>query len=502
MKIKTNFRLWFWLFFFMGNQNIQAQNNPKPRTIVTTDGELDDVDSFIRMLLYANEFKLEGLVYSSSQWHYKGDGKGTKFTSALESTAKRYGERTELRWPGTTWMQELLDEYEKVQPNLAKHAKEYPTANELRKLVKVGNINFEGDMAQPTEGSEWIKKVLLDNNPQPVYLQIWGGTNTVARALKSIEETYRDKSNRQEIYEKVSKKTIIYAVLDQDATYKDYIAIHWPNVRVYYNANQFWCLAYPWPRVVPAQLQGFLRGEFMAKNIIQNHGPLLAKYYSWGDGQKIKDDPEHTQGTIEDMNKNKMTPYDFISEGDSPAYFQLLDVGLMNLDHPEYGGWGGRMVQSATNPYRWEDGRNLTDFNPFTQKQDASFPQTRWIEALQLDFAARADWCIKPYKEANHAPRIVVKEGAFIKAKAGGEVTLHAAAIDPDGHQVTFTFWQYAEAGTAPGSAKIEPTQKASAVIEIPQNAKSGETIHIIVEGKDGGSPALIRYQRVILTVI
>ena len=28
------------------------------RTIVTTDGEIDDVDSFIRMLLYANEFNI------------------------------------------------------------------------------------------------------------------------------------------------------------------------------------------------------------------------------------------------------------------------------------------------------------------------------------------------------------------------------------------------------------------------------------------------------------
>jgi Protein of unknown function (DUF1593) len=38
----------------------------KTRTIITTDGEIDDVDSFIRMLLYANEFSIEGLVYSSS----------------------------------------------------------------------------------------------------------------------------------------------------------------------------------------------------------------------------------------------------------------------------------------------------------------------------------------------------------------------------------------------------------------------------------------------------
>ncbi|WP_337042296.1 DUF1593 domain-containing protein [Emticicia sp. 17c] len=501
MKIKTFVAFVVSLGILGSVQMVLAQTPVKPRTIVTTDGELDDVDSFIRMLLYANEFKLEGLIYSSSQWHYKGDEKGTRFTSEMESTAKRYGERTELRWPGTTWMQELLQEYAKVQPNLARHAQGYPTAEALKQLVKVGNIDFEGEMIKVTEGSELIKDVLLDNNPQPVYLQVWGGTNTIARALKSIEETYKGKANWSQIYEKVSKKAIIYTVLDQDATYKKYVEPHWPNIRVFYNANQFWCLAYPWTFVVPTELQPFLRGGFMSKNIIHNHGPLLAKYYSWGDGKKIVGDPEHTQGTLEDMNKNKMTQFDFISEGDSPAYFQLLDVGLMNLNNPEYGGWGGRMVQSTTNPNRWEDNANLTDYNYFTKKQDASFPQTRWIEALQLDFAARADWCIKSYKEANHAPKITTREGNIRKVKAGEKLMITASYTDPDANTVAFSFWQYAEAGTSPEKVSIIQKQHI-AHIEVPATAKAGDTIHIIVEGKDNGIPSLIRYQRVILQIV
>ncbi|WP_259014438.1 DUF1593 domain-containing protein [Emticicia fluvialis] len=494
MKLKTIYLL----LMLLASLSAMAQ---KPRTIVTTDGELDDVDSFIRMLLYANELKLEGLIYSSSQWHYKGDGKGTRFRSEMQLTAERYGERTELRWPGTTWMEELLDEYAKVQPYLAKHAAGYPTATALKKLVKEGNIDFEGEMDKVTEGSELIKKVLLDANPQPVYLQVWGGTNTIARALKSIEEAYKNKPDWQKIYNKVSKKAIIYTVLDQDATYRKYIAPNWPQIRVFYNANQFWCLAYPWTQVVPDALQPYLRGEFMSRNIIHNHGPLLAKYYSWGDGQKIAGDPEHTHGSPEDMEKYKMTPYDFISEGDSPAYFQLLDVGLMNRNNPEYGGWGGRLVQSKENPFRWEDARTLTDFNHFTGKQDASFPQTRWIDALQLDFAARADWCIKPYKDANHAPRISVKGGNIRRVKAGEKLSISAAATDPDGHSVAFTYWQYAEAGTSPEKVTIQPAANNTATIDIPQTTKTGDTIHIIVEGKDSGSPALIRYQRVILVV-
>src|SRR6478736_6163842 len=104
---------------------LAQSHSAKPRTIVTTDGEVDDVDTFIRMLLYANEFDVVGLVYSSSQWHYKGDGKGTTFTSEMPNTAKLYGERTDLRWPGTTWMEHYIDLYAKVYPNLIKHASGY-----------------------------------------------------------------------------------------------------------------------------------------------------------------------------------------------------------------------------------------------------------------------------------------------------------------------------------------------------------------------------------------
>jgi hypothetical protein len=95
----------------------------KPRTIVTTDGEMDDMDSLIRLLLYSNELGLEGLIYSSSQWHYAGDGKGTLFTSEMPATASRYGQRSSLRWTGTQWMQQLIDKYALAYTNLLKHNK-------------------------------------------------------------------------------------------------------------------------------------------------------------------------------------------------------------------------------------------------------------------------------------------------------------------------------------------------------------------------------------------
>ncbi|CAN5422478.1 hypothetical protein BH23BAC1_BH23BAC1_27110 [soil metagenome] len=341
----------------------------RPRTIVTTDGEVDDVDSFIRFLLYANEFDIAGLVYSSSQWHYAGDGQGTTFISEMPNTAKRYSERTELRWPGTDWMQDYIGKYAQVYNNLSKHADGYPTPDYLLSIIRVGNIEFEGEMEKDTEGSDFIKEILLDDDERPVYLQIWGGTNTVARALKSIEEEYKNTAQWEKIYDKVSQKTILYTVLDQDATYRKYINPNWPKVKVLYNSDQFWSFAYAWPRVVPQELQYFLSGEWFKENIKYGRGPLLEAYYLWGDGQQQPGDPEHTHGDLAEAKKNGRSQYDFISEGDSPAYFYLLDVGLRSMEDASYGGWGGRMVQSEENPYRWEDGKHVTDFNPYTGKQ-------------------------------------------------------------------------------------------------------------------------------------
>ena len=478
-----------------------GQQAEKPRTIVTTDGEVDDQDSFIRLLLYSNEFELLGLVYSSSQWHYKGDGNGTTFISEMENTKERYGERTELRWPGTSWLQESIDRYATVYDNLSKHARGYPTPDHLKSLVKVGNIEFEGEMEKDTEGSDFIKAILLDNSNKPVYLQIWGGTNTVARALKSIEDEYKNTPNWPQTEKKVSEKAIIYAVLDQDNTYRRYIAPNWPKVKVLYNASQFWNFAYPWPRVVPDVLQDYLEGPWFKKNIKFGHGELLGHYYLWGDGTAILNDPEHDHGDTVKMEQMNMNKYDFISEGDSPAFFHLIDVGLDNLSDASYGGWGGRMVRSAKNPYRWEDGDKATDFNPYTIKQDRAYPQTRWIDVLQNDFAARADWCVMPYEKANHPPVEVLRHANNLNGKRGSKIRLIGFGSDPDRNNVTYHWWQYFEVDSYSGKIEIIDNNLDKASFIVPKDAKVGDTIHVILEVSDSGTPKLTRYQRVVVKV-
>jgi hypothetical protein len=474
---------------------------PLPRTIVTTDGEIDDVDTFIRMLMYSNEYQLEGLVYSSSMWHYKGDGKGTTFTSEMEMTRKMYGAKTDLRWPGVNWIQDLLQAYAQVHPNLILHDKNYPTPAYLNSLVKVGNIDFEGEMEQVTAGSEWIKFKLLDKDPEPIYLQAWGGTNTIARALKSIEEQYQADKNWPTIKAKVSKKAIIYTVMDQDATYKNYIGGHWPQIRVFYNAHQFASFAYPWKQIMPKATQPYFEGAYLANKIIFDHGPLMKMYYSYGDGQKQVGDDEHIHG---DINKIKnaqwgdFTQYDFISEGDSPAFLHLVDVGLNNLNNPSYGGWGGRFVQAQDNPFRFEDNDQAADYNPETGKMDINYAQTRWLIAAQEDFAARADWCVKSYADANHAPQITVKEGMLLTAKPGQELLINIETRDPDRNGIKLKAWAYPEAGS--GKAGVAIGGKM-ATLSIPDNAKIGDSFHVVIEGTDNGIPALTRYRRVVIQI-
>jgi hypothetical protein len=482
--------------------NYVSAQESKARTIVTTDGEVDDVDSFIRMLLYTNEFEIAGLIYSSSQWHYSGDGKGTKFISEMAYTKDRYGERTALRWPGTSWMEHYIEKYKLIQPQLNKHAEGFPSAEQLLSLVHVGNIEFEGDMSKDTKGSAHIKRILLDNDPRPVYLQIWGGTNTVARALKSIEDQYSKSPDWKKIYDKVTEKAILYTVLDQDATYKKYILKSWPDIRVYYNSDQFWSFAYLWPRVVPDSLKKFMNGEWFSQNILNGHGPLLSEYYTWGDGRQLPGDPEHTHGDLKEVEKYKMSKYDFISEGDSPAYLFLIDVGLGSLKDPAYGGWGGRMVRSSTQPNRWEDGEHVKDLNSFTGTEDKNFPQTRWIAAIQNDFAARADWCVADLKNANHAPKVSITGKNQMTAKPGEAIKISSKVSDPDKNSVAISWWQYFEADSYAGKITIKDPKATSAEFIIPKDAKPGDEIHVILEATDSGSPALTRYQRVVVSVI
>lgn len=457
----------------------------KPRVILTTDGEIDDMDSFIRYLYYANEFDTAGIVLTSSKFHWAGDG----------------GTVAPYRWTGTKWVNDYIDRYAKIYPNLRQHAAGYPSPARLRSLYKIGNITNVSNTAKATAGSDLIKKAILDNKPGPLYVQAWGGLNTAARALKSIEAEYKGTKRWDAVQRKINTKLVLYNILEQDATLKDYIKPNWPDVKVIDNQSQFWSFAYQWKSTVPASFQYTLRAQYMENNFLNNgHGPLLNQYRTYRDGNPTPGDDENNRWRPEASPANQNVGYDvhFISEGDSPAFLHLLDFnGLRSSTNPTYGGWGGRFAPNASG---WGD---TTDANPTTgNTADHSYPQTRWVEDIQNDFAARADWGrSSSYAGANHNPTAAVKPGTDITARPGAKITLRGSATDPDGDHVSYKWWQYTDADTYPGEIRLSGTDRSSASFDVPKDAAPGSTIHIILEVKDSGLPALKHYQRVVITV-
>ena len=126
----------------------------------------------------------------------------------------------------------------------------------------------------------------------------------------------------------------------------------------------------------------------------------------------------------------------------------------------------------------------------------------RWTPALQNDFAARADWCVKSYENANHPPVVVLNHGVDLKAKPGETVKLSAEGTsDPDGNGLVYKWWQYREAGTYDGIVEIKDAGNQDASFPVPSDARAGQTIHVICEVTDNGKPPLTRYQRVVAKI-
>ena len=166
----------------------------KIRTIITQDAEVDDQNSLRHFLFYANEVELQGIVQTSSKFHWQGVPGARKPEHIREddfSSSEQSGPYDQpYRWPGTDWMQRVIDDYEKDYPRLCLHAEGYPTPDELRAITKVGNIGYEGEMEAPSEGSELIRARILDDDERPLYLQVWGGTPPAANRIRPIGSTW------------------------------------------------------------------------------------------------------------------------------------------------------------------------------------------------------------------------------------------------------------------------------------------------------------------------
>ena len=512
---------------------MDAPAAPKPRVVVTADPELDDSNSLLRYLLYSTDFRTEGLIYASSGFHWKGDGTGKKW-SVPGREYFRFGLNLcpceSWRWaPNERFIADAVETYAQVYPNLRVHNASYPTPAELESKIRWGNVEFDGDISKDTPGSDLIKALLLDDDPSPVYLLAWGGQSTIARALKSIQQQYEGTPEWPAVQQKVSRKAILSPSGDQDDTYAKYIRPNWPNVRSLPAGVGGVALAYGAGSAVSAENAVYYSADWTRRNI-SSRGALGAFYRVWGDGkQMVKNDifdyfglSGYTVPQLRAMGYIVWTPPrskgEFIGEGDTFTFLNLFDNGLLGYQDGTPGGWAGhgvipsapgdttrRAAQSAQS-FSYEDflksverAAAAGDVGPASRPPS---PSPNFAPAAQNGLAARMKWSVTPaYASANHEPNVTIRGGSRISARPGEMVRIEGVTSDPDGNAVTVKWWRWKDVDTYPGELTLSSATSLATTLQVPADAVPGQTIQLVLEATDNGSPSLTHYQRVVVSV-
>ncbi len=300
----------------------------------------DDVQSLIRLLLYTNELEVEGLVASAG---------------SLANIARKRN------------ILDVLDVYQEVQQNLARHDPRYPTADALRAVTWQGldgawGSPYFGRDGKPldaligegkdTEASEAIIRVVDRPDPRPVWVCVWGGSCEVAQAIWKVRHT-----RTAEACARFLGKLRVYLICRQDNT-TDWLLDAFPGLFIILSEKNYRGMFWnsPGSDATLADLQ------WTNENLRNGHGPLGAAYPRSG--------------------WNSETPG--VWEGDTPSYLHLVSGvrGVNDPDKPDQGGWGGKFVQRDPQKNHWFDD---------VMGQAAVY---QWRPAVQAELEQRADWML------------------------------------------------------------------------------------------------------------
>ena len=458
-----------------------------PRMIVVSDigNEPDDQMSLVRLLLYSNELDIEALIASTSTWQ----------KSAIH--------------PET--MRKLVEAYGQVRPNLLLHAKGWPEASYLMSRVYPGQAAYgmaATGNGKSTEGSQAIVRAVERDDTRPLWVTLWGGSNTLAQALIDLRASHTPAQTA-----KLVARLRVSAISDQDDAgpwmRREFPALFWVGM----------------PSTPTS-------GEYAYATWTGISGDA---YYRNGEGADFTSvTNEWLEANIRKGPLGKLYPrFMFIMEGDTPSYLGLIDNGLNAYRRPDWGGWGGRYIHrqpyGEPHPFWTQGGDEFArvtsqdtvvgvDGKPHVSDQATIW---RWRQAFQNDFAARIGWTVEDYAHASHKPAAVVngQQGTApleMDVTVGQSVALNAAgSADPDGRGLDYHWFHYPEAGIADGNLSAvtltnAETPRATVHIDsvcrpvwLPDlvPCRGSGTAHVILAVTGKGTPRVTAYRRVILHV-
>jgi hypothetical protein len=413
------------------------------RFIIETDagGDPDDEQSLVRFLLYVNEWDVEGII--------------------ANRPVVRDGENLNTERTGLGVVRRLLDAYGECHASLVRHDPQYPARDTLWRRTVAGYDDTN-------DAVNLIIAAVDRDDPRSVWYSDWGTDNGAAgnNMKRALDRVHRERD--AEGYARFKSKLRLTSY-DMFGDHTTKIA---PPFKLWVNTFQPPVDGRRWYHRfsgITAKAGGF----DLERDVRNGHGSLGALYPT---------NTTHVQ-----------------KEGDTMTFLYLVPTGMNDPDQPTWGGWAGRYGPSENFPglpYFWANQRDT--WNGTTHRDNTL---ARWAAALQNDFRARMDWCVKPPNEANHPP--VVKVGGPLRrtVASGLKVELDASAsTDPDGDSLAFAWELYREPGTWNGPLEIEGPAKSRASFVAPAAERPVE-LHIVLTVTDTGDPPLTRYGRVVTTV-
>jgi hypothetical protein len=502
MKTFLTFTLILTTLVSATSQNISLQKDNRQRLIILADmgNEPDEQQQMMHMLMYSNEFDLEGLIAVTG-----------KYLNPESTDPYKKILHPEL-------FQQLIDGYSKVFENLKKHAEGYPDPDYLRKIVSTGQPGYgTNDVGEgkSSPGSGLIIKAVTKNDPRPVYIVVNAGSNTLAQALFDFNKGH----SASELKVFVAKIRVFENGAQDNAG--AWICSKYPEINWIRSNYQTYCYG------GPGTDGGADNGG--KKN---NLGPYTWEPYKYSDNgqhqwalENIKGDhgPFGNYWPLRQFEDGRILN---LEGGGTIPWLGLANKGLYDIDHPYWGGWSGRFSRVKHENY-WSkhtsvntDEKKVAPFSVYIEEPDKWInpengdiyenifaPVWRWRRAFYNDFACRMDWCIQPYEKANHNPVAAVDGDKtnnilFRTVKPGGKLTFDASASsDPDNDNLDYRWFNYQEAGTYNGEAKLVLVKPEQVNVTIPSDA-AGKEIHIILEIKDRNIiSSMFDYRRIVINV-